>query len=89
MGDSQAVLLTPPTHLLTMKEETITKIKEALGSPAEGRNSMGASEALYDPYYMVGSCFTEEELGKMEETELVSLIKLANFANVLTLLNEK
>ncbi len=64
-----------------MEEENLSKIKAALGSPNEGRNSMGCSESMYDPYFMVGSCFTEEELGKMSEMEVSNLIKLAGFAS--------
>lgn len=64
-----------------MKEEILNKIKESLGNPAEGKNSMGVSESYYSAYFMVGKCFTEEELGKMPEEELGSLIKLAEFAS--------
>lgn len=64
-----------------MKEQILKKIKEALGNPAKGRNSMGASESYYDKYYMVGSCFTEEELNIMEENCIENLIKLADFAS--------
>ena len=51
------------------------KIKEALDNPATGRNSMGASESYYNSHYMVGKCFTPEELEKMSDTELETLIK--------------
>lgn len=66
-----------------MKEEILNKIKEAIKIPnySQGRNSMGASESYYDPDYMVGKCFTEEELNAMSEESLNSLIKLAKFAS--------
>lgn len=63
------------------KENILKEIKKALGNPAEGRNSMGTSEAYYDSYYMVGKCFTEEELGNIDLAGLENLIKLADFAS--------
>ena len=63
-----------------MKEEILNKIKEALVKPIKGRNSMGASESYYNSYFMVGKCFTEEELNTLDEICLVNLIKLAEFA---------
>ncbi len=64
-----------------MKEE-LEKIKEAVKIPdySEGRNSMGASESFYNKYYMVGKCFSEEELSTMDENGLKNLLKLADFA---------
>lgn len=62
------------------KNEILNKIKEALGNPTKGRNSMGASESYYNPYYLVGKCFKEEELDSLNEGELNNLIKLAGFA---------
>ena len=41
-------------------------------------NSMGCSENWYDSYYAVYKTFSEEELLKMEETEIDNLIKLAD-----------
>jgi hypothetical protein len=64
-----------------MKEEILQKIKGSLDDPAKGRNSMGASESYYNPYYMVGKCFTKEELNNIDETGLNNLIKLAEFAS--------
>ena len=62
------------------KTEILEKIKEALGNPIKGRNSMGASESYYNAYFMVGKCFTTEELDALDEVCLVNLIKLADFA---------
>ena len=64
-----------------MKTEILNKIKDALGSPAPGRNSMGCSESYYDAHFMTGKCFTEEELSVMDENCLQNLIKLADFAS--------
>lgn len=62
------------------KEKNLQDIKEALGNPTPGQNSMGASESYYNPYYMIGKCFTEEELNALTKGELNNLIKLAGFA---------
>jgi hypothetical protein len=64
-----------------MREEILEKIKTALANPREGRNSMGCAERFYDSHYMVGSCFTEEELSGFSEQELKNLVKLADFAS--------
>lgn len=61
------------------KEEILEKIKDA--QPVKGHNSMGVSESWYNCYYMVGRCFSEEELSNMTVTNLESLIKLAQFAS--------
>lgn len=65
-----------------MKEEILEKIKETkkIKPYSQGRNSMGASESYYNPDYMVGQCFTEEELSNLSESELKNLLKLADFA---------
>jgi hypothetical protein len=63
-----------------MKEEMLQKIKEAMGNPAEGRNSMGCSESNYNPYFMVGNCFGLTEVEKMDENTLDKLLKLAEYA---------
>ena len=62
------------------KEEILKQIKQSLQEPATGRNSMGCSEAYYNAYYLIGDCFTEEELNNMTEQELNNLIKLAEYA---------
>lgn len=64
-----------------MKEEILNKITIALASPEKGRNSMGTPEAYYNPYYMVGKCFSTDELEVMSEIELNNIIKLAEFAS--------
>jgi hypothetical protein len=64
-----------------MKIEILLKIKNALENPNKGRNSMGCSESFYDPNFMVGKCFSEEELTAMDESQLNNLIKLASFAS--------
>ena len=64
-----------------MKKEILKKIKKSLENPAEGRNSMGCSESYYYPNYLIGSCFTEDELSEMDETALNDLLKLAEFAS--------
>jgi len=61
------------------KEEILNKIKEALDNPDKGRNSMGCSEANYDPFYAIGRCFTEEKLLEMDKEKLENLIKLGEY----------
>lgn len=63
-----------------MKEELIKKIKDSLGEPSKGRNSMGASENYYNCFYMVGKCFSEDELAEFDEKALENLLRLADFA---------
>ena len=63
-----------------MKKEILEKINNALNNPIRGRNSMGASESYYDAHFMIGKCFTVEELNSMDENCLKNLIKLADFA---------
>ena len=45
------------------------------------KNSMGVSESYYNPYYLIGTCFTKEELNKMSESELKNLVKLSEHAS--------
>lgn len=42
---------------------------------------MGVSESFYNPYYLTGKCFTNDELSAMSEAELNNLIKLADYAS--------
>jgi|TARA_R110001599_G_scaffold306968_1_gene513578 hypothetical protein len=63
-----------------MKKTILKDIKDSLETKSNARNSMGCSENYYNPNYLIGKCFTEEELNKLEETELNNLIKLAEFA---------
>lgn len=66
-----------------MREEILEEIKKAVKIPdfSQGKNSMGTSESYYNPAYMVGKCFTEEDLQNMNEEMLNNLIKLADFAS--------
>ena len=65
------------------KEEILKNIadcfEKAKGNKA--RNSMGNSENWYNPYYLLGKCFTKKELSEMSEVELNNLFKLGNFAS--------
>lgn len=47
----------------------------------EQRNSMGVSESYYNPHYLVGKCFTKDELLNMSDSEINNLIKLADYAS--------
>lgn len=64
------------------KEEILNEINDALDSLENdrSRNSMGVYEKYYSPFYMVGKCFTMEELEKMSKETLDNLLKLAGFA---------
>jgi hypothetical protein len=64
-----------------MKETILKDIKDSLETKSTARNSMGCSENYYNPNYLVGKCFSEEELNKLTETELNNLIKLGEFAS--------
>ena len=63
------------------KQEILEDIKKAteLKPYSNGSNSMGRCENNYNPYYAIGQCFTEEELIKMSEQELINLIKLGEY----------
>ena len=65
------------------KEEILQKITDCFDKEKtnKARNSMGNSENWYNSYYLVGKCFTTEELTEMSETELTNLIKLGDFAS--------
>ena len=45
------------------------------------RNSKGCLERYYNPYYLIGSCFSSEMLMKVSEEELRNLLLLAEFAS--------
>jgi len=64
------------------KDEILENIKNCfiVEKDNKSRNSMGVSESFYNSYYLVGKCFTIDELSAMNETELNNLIKLADFA---------
>ena len=47
----------------------------------KARNSMGVSESFYNPYYLIGKCFTLDELSEMSEIELNNLVKLGEYAS--------
>jgi hypothetical protein len=65
------------------KEEILKEINSCIDTEKtnKGRNSMGVSESNYNPYYLIGKCFTTEELSEMSEIELDNLIKLAEYAS--------
>lgn len=54
------------------------RIKGAEAVP--GRNSMGTSESLYDPHFLLKKCFTLEEINAMTERELQIAFKVADYA---------
>jgi len=58
----------------------LDKIKKAFYDKSLGKNSMGVSENLYDPYYLIKMAFELEELEKMSDKELDNLLKLADYA---------
>lgn len=63
------------------KEEILKNISVSLlPSGYSGRNIMGVSEDFYDPDYLIGKCFSEEELKSFSEETLKSLVKLAEFS---------
>lgn len=64
-----------------MKNEILKKIKNSLQSEYKGMNSMGCDERYYDKHYLVGECFTEQELSNMNLGELENLLKLASYAS--------
>jgi len=57
----------------------IEKINEALLNPTKGRNSMGVSEAYYNPYYLLGKYLEQCEGNFHTEEELSMLLKFADF----------
>lgn len=65
------------------KEEILKNIADCFEKVKDNkaRNSMGNSENWYNSCYLVGKCFTTEELTEMSETELNNLIKLGDFAS--------
>ena len=71
------------------KDEIIERIENTLISEnSKSQNKMGCYESYYNPYYLVGKCFTDKntnvrnsELINMSESELNNLIKLADFAS--------
>ena len=76
-------------RLLKVEKNTMTK-KEILQNIADcfdkeknnkARNSMGVSESNYNPFFLIGNCFTTEELSEMSELELNNLIKFADYVS--------
>jgi hypothetical protein len=65
------------------KEEILKEISNSLDTESgnKGRNSMGVSESYFNPYYLIGSCFTREQLMEMSELELSNIKKIAEFAS--------
>lgn len=64
---------------MKVKEEIITNIKEV--KPEKGRNSMGVPESFYNPFFLLKSFKTLDELEKLSEKELNLLLELAGFAS--------
>ncbi len=64
------------------KEEFINKITQAGFDEISNRrmNSMGVSERFYNPYYLIGKCFTAKELEYMTESEIDYVLKMAQFS---------
>ena len=65
------------------KKEILEKIAESLEKESSNkkRNSMGVSESYYNSFFLVGKCFSKEELSGLTEAELNNLIKLSTFAS--------
>jgi hypothetical protein len=64
-------------------KQIIAQINKSLKKPVHGQgmNSMGCWEVYYDPYYLIGKCFSKSELSRMSKKELLNLIKLARYAS--------
>jgi len=62
------------------EEKILEEIKNSKKDTTIARNSMGCSENYYSKHFMVGECFTEDELNKMNKEELENLLRLAKFA---------
>ena len=60
------------------KDIIAARIKEAKSVP--GKNSMGTSESLYDPYYLLKQCFSKEEIDTMTQRELYIALTVADYA---------
>lgn len=60
------------------KNEIIKECVNAANNPSTERNSMGCSEDWYNPYYAIGTVFSEDELAKRSESEIHDLIRLAS-----------
>ena len=66
------------------KEDILGRIKSCFNKEKDNKqkNSMGVSESYYNPYYLIGKCFTDfTELENMTETQLNDLVRLADFAS--------
>lgn len=57
------------------KDDILESCKNA--KPTPGHNSMGCSEAWYDPFYCMQQTFSEGQLAAMTEQELNNLYTLA------------
>ena len=60
------------------KDTIIAHIKSV--GTIKGKNSMGVSESFYNPYCLIKRAFTIEEINAMEEKELQSVFKMADYA---------
>lgn len=65
------------------KEDILSEIEIVLVDlkADKKRNSMGCLERYYNPYYLIGSCFSTEMLMKVSEEELRNLLLLAEFTS--------
>lgn len=63
-----------------MENDIKNNILNAGKNPNASRNSMGVSESFYDPYYLIKSAFTIEEINAMDEKTLQAVFKVADFA---------
>ena len=63
------------------KGEILLEIKMALDKEKanKARNSMGNSERFYNRFYLIGACFTTDQLQLMTIQELNNIVALAEF----------
>ena len=73
--------LGPELRAAKPQANTLDEIKKAFFNKEAGNNSMGNSENLYNPYYLIKTCFELEELEVMSDKELDNLLKLADHAS--------
>ena len=64
------------------KEEILKNIKDNIEIKEDNKqkNIINIFESSYNEYYLIGECFTLEELFAMSEEELNNLMRLAEYA---------